>query len=162
MAYYKWHMLQITTWQILLTWTFFKNPSIVACVHWLKIYQTCSKTFASPPHKEVRKNERMAIACKAFCVTCKHKKLEPLFTELFIWGRKLIIFFVFITQSQFAVPQKCYFIMKIPNERELQQIAINYSSGSEFKDYKPVKKNTKTKKKKKKKKKKQLQKHINF
>ena len=44
--------------------------------------------------------------------------------------------------------------MKIPNERELQQIAINYSSGSDFKDYKPVKKK-KTKKKK-------MQKHINF
>ena len=36
--------------------------------------------------------------------------------------------------------------MKIPNERELQQIAINYSSVSDFKDYKPVGKKKKKKK----------------
>ena len=33
------------------------------------------------------------------------KKLKPLVTELFIRGRKLNIYFVFITQSYFVVPK---------------------------------------------------------
>ena len=46
---------------------------------------------------------------------------------------------VFITQSYFAVPKNIrlnsthYFVMKIPNKRELQQIAFNHSSDIEFK-----------------------------
>ena len=53
------------------------------------------------------------------------KKLNPIATELFIKGRKLNISFVFITQSNFDVPKNIklnstnYFIMKIPNKREL-------------------------------------------
>ena len=64
-----------------------------------------------------------------------NKKLNPIVTELFIRGRKLNIFLVFITQSYFAVPKKIrlnsthYFFMKIPNKRELEQIAFNHSSG---------------------------------
>ena len=34
------------------------------------------------------------------------KKLKPLVTELFIRGRKLNIYFVFITQSYFVVPKE--------------------------------------------------------
>ena len=55
-------------------------------------------------------------------------------TELFIIrGRKLNIFLAFITQSYFAVPKDIklnsthYFIMKIPNKRELQKITFNHS-----------------------------------
>ena len=53
-------------------------------------------------------------------------KLNPIVTELFIRGRKLNISIVFITQSYFKVPKdvrlNCtrFFIMKIPNKRELQ------------------------------------------
>ena len=60
------------------------------------------------------------------------KILNPIVTELFIRERKLKISFVFITQSYFAVPKNIrlncvhYFIMKIPNMRELQQIAVNH------------------------------------
>ena len=56
-------------------------------------------------------------------------KLKPIVTELFIRGRKLNIFVVFITQSYFKVPKDVrlnsthFFIMKIQNNRELQQIA---------------------------------------
>ena len=63
-----------------------------------------------------------------------NKKLNSITTELFIRGRKLNIFLVFITQSYFKVPKDIrinsthYFIMKIPNKGELQQIAINHSS----------------------------------
>ena len=57
-----------------------------------------------------------------------NKKLNPILTELFIRGRKLNISLVFITQSHFALPKNIrlkstrthYFIMKIPNKRELQ------------------------------------------
>ena len=62
-------------------------------------------------------------------------------TELFIRGRKLNISLVFITQSYFRVPKdvrlNCthFFIAKIPNKKELPQIAINHSSDIDFKDF---------------------------
>ena len=62
-------------------------------------------------------------------------------TELFIRGRKLNISIVFIAQSYFKVPKDVrlnsahFFIMKIPNKRELQQIALSHSSDIEFKDF---------------------------
>ena len=72
-----------------------------------------------------------------------NKKLNPILTELFIRGRKLTfnISLVFITQSHFAVPKNIrlnsthYFIMKILNKRELQQIEFNHSSHIQFKDF---------------------------
>ena len=63
-----------------------------------------------------------------------NKKLNLIVTELFIGGRKLNISLIFITQSYFKVPKDVrlnashFFIAKIPNKRELQQIAINHSS----------------------------------
>ena len=54
-----------------------------------------------------------------------NKKLNPIVTELFIRGKKLNISFVLTTQYYFAVPKNIrlcsapYFIMKIPNKREL-------------------------------------------
>ena len=68
-------------------------------------------------------------------------KLNPIVTELFIRARKLNISIVFITQSYFKVPKDVrlnsthFFIMKIPNKRELQQIALNHSSDIDFKDF---------------------------
>ena len=69
------------------------------------------------------------------------KKFYPVKSELFIRGRKLNISIVFITQSYFKVPKDVrlnttnFFIMKIPNKRELQQIALNHSSDIGFKDF---------------------------
>ena len=69
-----------------------------------------------------------------------NKKLNPIVTELFIRGRKLNISFIFITQSYFAVPKNIrlnsthYFVIKISNERGLQQTAFNPSSNIEFKN----------------------------
>ena len=60
---------------------------------------------------------------------------------MFITGRKLNISIVFITQSYFKVPKDVrlntthFFIMKIPNKRKLQQIALNRSSDIDFKDF---------------------------
>ena len=70
-----------------------------------------------------------------------NKKLNSIVTELFIRGRKLNISIVFITQSHFKVSKDVrlnfthFFIMKIPNKREFQQIALNYSSGINSKDF---------------------------
>ena len=70
-----------------------------------------------------------------------NKKPNSIVTELFIRGRKLNISIVFITQSYFKVPKDVrlnsthFFIMKIPNKRELQQIALNHSSDIDFKDF---------------------------
>ena len=60
---------------------------------------------------------------------------------MFISGRKLSISIVFITQSYFKVPKDVrpnsthFFIMKIPNKRELQQIALNHLLDIDFKDF---------------------------
>ena len=70
-----------------------------------------------------------------------NKKLNSIVTELFIRGRKLDISLVFITQSYFKAPKDArlntthFFIMKILNKRELQQIAINHSSDINNKDF---------------------------
>ena len=70
-----------------------------------------------------------------------NKKFNPIVTELFIRGRKLNISIVFITQSYFKVPKDVilnsthFFIMKILNKREFQQIALNHSSDIDFKDF---------------------------
>ena len=69
------------------------------------------------------------------------EKLPPQVTELFIRGRKLNISIIFITQSYFKTPKDIrlnathYFLMKIPNKRELQQIAYNHSADIDFKDF---------------------------
>ena len=70
-----------------------------------------------------------------------NKKLNSIVNKLFIRGRKLNISLVFITQSYSKVPKGVrlntihFFIAKIPNKRELQQIAINYSSDISTKDF---------------------------
>ena len=70
-----------------------------------------------------------------------NKKLNPIVTELFIRDRKLNISIVFITQSYFKVPKDVrlnsthFFIMKIPDKRELQQTALNHSPDIDFKDF---------------------------
>ena len=72
------------------------------------------------------------------------KKLSPIITELFLRGRKLNISLVFTSQSYFRVPKTIrlnathYFIMKIPNKIDLQQIASNHSSDIDFKDFMKV------------------------
>ena len=60
---------------------------------------------------------------------------------MLIKGRKLNISLVFITQSYFKVPRDVrlntsdFFIAKVPNKRELQQIAIDHSSDINTKDF---------------------------
>ena len=60
---------------------------------------------------------------------------------MFIRARKLNISIVFTTQSYFKVPKDVrlnsthFFIMKIPNKRELQQIVLNHTSDIDFEDF---------------------------
>ena len=69
-----------------------------------------------------------------------NKKRNPIVNELFIRGRKLNVSLVSITQSNFTMPKNIwlnsmhYFIMKLPNEQELQQLAFNDSSYIDFKN----------------------------
>ena len=70
-----------------------------------------------------------------------NEKLNSIVTELFIRGRKVNISLVFITQSYFKIPKDVrlnatdFSIAKIPNKRELQQIATNHSSDINTKDF---------------------------
>ena len=62
-----------------------------------------------------------------------NKKLNSILTEYFIWGGKLNISLVSITQSYFKLPKEVrlnsthFFIMKIPNKRKFHQIPLNHS-----------------------------------
>ena len=70
-----------------------------------------------------------------------NRKINPIVTKLFIRGGKLNTSLVFITQFYCAVPKnirlnsKRYFIMKIANKRELQQIWFNHRSDVDFQDF---------------------------
>ena len=63
-----------------------------------------------------------------------NKKLDSIVTELFIRGRKSNFSLVFIIQSYFKVPKAVrlnttqFLVAKIPNRREIQEIARNHSS----------------------------------
>ena len=73
--------------------------------------------------------------------TIDNKKLNSIVTELFIRDRKSNISLVFIIQWYFKVPKDVrlisthFFIMKICNKRERQQIVLNHSSDFDFKDF---------------------------
>ena len=68
-----------------------------------------------------------------------NKKLSPIVTELFMINRNFSVSLAFISKSYFKMSNQirliatCYFIMKIPNKREVQEIALNRSSDTEFK-----------------------------
>ena len=66
-----------------------------------------------------------------------NKNLNSVDTKLFIRGQKLNISFVFIMQSYFKVPKDTtqFFITKIPNKKELQQITLNHASDISSKDF---------------------------
>ena len=70
-----------------------------------------------------------------------NKKLDSIVTELFIRGREINISLVFITQSYFRVPKDVrlsttdFFIVKILNKRELQEIARDHLFDISTKDF---------------------------
>ena len=90
------------------------------------------------PNKE---NKILIVFDDMTAVMINNKKPNSIVTELFIRGWKLNISLVFIIQSYFKVLKDVrlntshFFIAKIPNKRELQQIAINHSSEISTKDF---------------------------
>ena len=80
------------------------------------------------------KENKILIVCDDMIADMiNNKKPNSIVTELFIRGRKLNISLVFITQWYFKLPKDVrlntthFFIAKIPNKRELQQIVTNHS-----------------------------------
>ena len=69
-----------------------------------------------------------------------NKNLSPIVTEIFLRGKKLNISLAFISQHYCKVPKTVrlnatrYFIMTIPNKRELQQTPSSHSSDIDFND----------------------------
>ena len=69
------------------------------------------------------------------------KKLNQILTELFIRERKLNISIAFIKQSYFTVQKNIrlnsthYCVMRISNNRELEQIAFHHLADIDFQDF---------------------------
>ena len=76
-----------------------------------------------------------------------NKKHNQIVTEIFIRERKVNISTVFISKSYFTVPKDVrlisthFFIIKIPNKLDLQQIAFDHSSDIAFNDFMNIYKN---------------------
>ena len=98
-------------------------------------------------YNPIKKRKILIVFDDVIADMINNNKLNPIVTELFIRGRKLNNSIVFITQSCFKVPKDVrlnsthFFIMKIPNKRELQQTALNHSSDIDFKDFMQIYKN---------------------
>ena len=73
-----------------------------------------------------KKREILIVFDDMIADMINNKKINPVVTEFFTRGRKLNISVVFITRSYFKVPKEVrlntthFFIMKIPNKRDLQ------------------------------------------
>ena len=92
-------------------------------------------------YNPIKKRKILIVFDDMIADIINNNKLNPIVTELLIRGRKRNISIVFITQSYFKVPKDVrlnsthFSIMKIPNKRELQQIALNHSSDIDFNDF---------------------------
>ena len=88
-----------------------------------------------------RKRKVLIVFGDMIADSMTNKKFQSIIKELFIRCRKLNISLAFITQSYFSVPKDVrlnsthYFIMKINNKRELQNISINHSADIDYKDF---------------------------
>ena len=81
-----------------------------------------------------KENEILIVFDYMIADMTSNKTVDSVVTELFIRGRKLNISLAFIAQSYFKDPKDArlnttlFFIAKIPNKREFQEIARNHSS----------------------------------
>ena len=82
----------------------------------------------------IRKRKKIIVFDDMIANIMINKRFQAIIKKLFIRCRKLNISLVFITQSYFSVPKDVrlntshYFIMRINNKRELQNIATDYSA----------------------------------
>ena len=92
-------------------------------------------------YNPIRKRKKLIVFDDIIADIMGNKKFEAIINELFIRCRKLNIWLIFITQSYFSLPKDVrlntthYFIMKINNKRELQNIAINHSADIDYQDF---------------------------
>ena len=92
-------------------------------------------------YNPIRKRKKLIVFDYMIEAIMGNKKFQAIIKKLFIRCRKLNISLVFITQSYFSVPKDVrlntthYFIMKINNKRELQNIAINHSADIDYQDF---------------------------
>ena len=92
-------------------------------------------------YNPVKENKVLIVFDDMIADMINNKKLNPIATELFIRDRKFNISIVFVTQSYFKMLKKArlnnthFFIMKFPNKKEPQQIALNHSSDIDFKHF---------------------------
>ena len=89
-------------------------------------------------YNPIRKIKKLIVFDYMIADIMGNKKFEVIIKELFIRCRKLNISLVFVTQSYFSVSKDVrlntthYFVMKISNKRELQNIAINHSADIDY------------------------------
>ena len=88
-----------------------------------------------------RKRKILIVFGNMIADMLSNKKINPIVTDLVFRGKKLNISFVFITQSYFAMPKNIrltsthYFVLKISNKWDFQQITFNHSSDIDVKDF---------------------------
>ena len=88
-----------------------------------------------------RKRKKLIVFDDMIADIMDNRRFQAIIKELFIRRRKLNISLVSITQSYFSVPKDVrlnpthYFIMKINNRRELQNIAFNHSADIDYQDF---------------------------
>ena len=114
-----------------------KNPKT-----FIDYSQTLDDVYENLGNYNPKKKRRVLVVFVDMIADMEYnKKLSPIVTDLVLREKKLNISLVLMSQSYFKVPKiirlngSHYFIMKIPNKRELQQIASNHSSDIDFKDF---------------------------
>ena len=106
---------------------------MIICKQWMmpmKIWETI-----------IQRKKRLIVFEDMITHMKANKKLSSISTELFLRWRKLNISLVFVSKSYFKMPQTIrlnathYFIIKMSNTGELQQLSSNHSSDIDFKDF---------------------------
>ena len=88
-----------------------------------------------------RKGKNLTVFNDMIGDVMNKKTFQAIIKDLFIRCRKLNVFFIFITQSYFSVPEDVglnsthYLIMQIHDGKELQNIGRNHSADIDYKDF---------------------------
>ena len=92
-------------------------------------------------YNPIRKRKKLIVFDDMIADIMTNKKFQAIIKELFIRCRKLNISLIFMTQSYFSVRKDArlntthYFIMKISDKIELQNMSCNHSADINYKDF---------------------------
>ena len=87
-------------------------------------------------YNSTKKRGVLIVFCDVIADMESNKTSSPIVTELFLRGRTLDIFHIFISQSHFKMRLNAtYFVLKILNKRKPQQISSNHLSDIDSKDF---------------------------